>query len=105
MTEAGRAWTGPLSIGIINWESGGFGPNNVPDSILGEQARVSQRAIEAARLMGAPTLNTFRRRFTSGYSSFEDMTGGDQATADTLRQLYPGGIEDVELVVGCQVRI
>jgi len=92
-----------LLNGILNWESGGFGPNNVPDSILGERARVSQRAIEAARLMGAPTLNTFRRRFTSGYSSFEDMTGGDQATADTLRQLYPGGIEDVELVVGCQV--
>ena len=59
--------------------------------------RVSHRAIEAARKLGCPTLNQFRRRFTSPYKSFEDMCG-DPAVAAMLASLYDD-VEDVELVV------
>jgi len=86
---------------MLSWHSGGFGPSNVPQELLHERMRVSHRAIEAARLLGAPTLNQFRRRFTSPYKDFDDMCG-DPEVAKVVASIYDD-IEDVELVVGCQV--
>lgn len=86
----------------INWQSGGFGPNNMPADLFFERhISVPAAAVRDGRLTGAPRLNDFRRRFTRPYTSFMDMCG-DQQVADAVAKWYPT-VEDVELAVGCQV--
>jgi len=85
----------------LHWKAGGFGPNNMPDALFQRHISVPAAAVRDGRKCGAPRLNDFRRRFTTAYTSFEDMCG-DPEVAAAVAKWYPT-VEDVELAVGCQV--
>mmetsp|Transcript_76304 Transcript_76304/g.210612 ORF Transcript_76304/g.210612 Transcript_76304/m.210612 type:complete len:634 (+) Transcript_76304:2-1903(+) len=85
----------------LNWEAGGFGPNNMPEDLFQRQISVPAVAVMQGRQVGAPRLNDFRRRFFAPYRDFLDMCG-DPEVAAQVAHFYPS-IEDVELSVGCQV--
>lgn len=86
---------------VLNWEAGGFGPNNMAKDFFVRDISVPAAAVRQGRTVGAPRLNDFRRRFLAPYASFEDMCG-DPEVAKALQRFYPS-VEDVELAVGCQV--
>mmetsp|Transcript_49529 Transcript_49529/g.105945 ORF Transcript_49529/g.105945 Transcript_49529/m.105945 type:complete len:631 (-) Transcript_49529:29-1921(-) len=85
----------------VTWKAGGFGPNNSPQDLFQGPISVSAAAVKQGRVVGAPRLNDFRRRFGAPYRDFLDMCG-DAAVAAEVAKWYPS-IEDVELAVGVQV--
>eukprot|EP00929_Paragymnodinium_shiwhaense_P002420 TRINITY_DN10265_c0_g1_i3.p1 TRINITY_DN10265_c0_g1~~TRINITY_DN10265_c0_g1_i3.p1 ORF type:complete len:430 (-),score=76.44 TRINITY_DN10265_c0_g1_i3:482-1771(-) len=78
--------------------SGGFGPCNVPAFMTSSPMNAEAAGIKAGRLLGAPRLNDFKRRFGAPYESILDMCG-DPSVAAILERFYPS-VEDVELYVG-----
>lgn len=53
------------------------------------------------RELGVPRYNEFRRHFRlNPIRSFEELTGGDQALAEEIRQVYADDLEQVDLLVG-----
>jgi hypothetical protein len=68
-----------------------------PDGTLIDLASID---ILRTRERGVPRYNQFRRLFhLSPVSSFEELTGGDRATADQLQQIY-GDVERVDQMIG-----
>ncbi|ABK73346.1 peroxidase [Mycolicibacterium smegmatis] len=54
-----------------------------------------------SRERGVPRYNEFRRQLRlKPATSFEEISGGDQATADRMREIYGGDIEKVDTMVG-----
>src|SRR5581483_5437468 len=53
------------------------------------------------RERGVPRYNQFRRLLRKEHvKTFEELTGGDQALAEEIRQMYNGDLEMVDLMVG-----
>ena len=68
-----------------------------PDGTLIDLAAID---ILRTRERGVPRYNQFRRLFhLDPVSSFEELTGGDRAAADQLRQVY-GDVERVDHMIG-----
>jgi len=86
---------------ILQWEAGGFGPNNMPEDFFMRNINVPAEAVRDGRTCGAPRLNDYRRRFNAPYGSFMDMCG-DEELAARVAKFYPT-IDDVELAVGIQI--
>lgn len=60
-------------------------------------------AINFARKAGICSFNDMRRHLgLEPYTSFEELSG-DTRVQNTLEELYPGGVEHLELYVGCAV--
>lgn len=54
-----------------------------------------------SRERGVPRYNEFRRQLRlKPATSFEEISGGDQVTADKMREIYGGDIEKVDTMVG-----
>jgi hypothetical protein len=65
--------------------------------------RIDLAAVDVIRdrERGIPRYNAFRRMLRMRPArTFEELTGGDQAAADELRDVY-GDVERVDLMVGC----
>lgn len=86
--------------------------HNYPDTLRdldrptaghGSDRRIDLAAVDVVRdrERGVPRYNAFRRMLRMRPArSFEELTGGDRAAADELRDVY-GDVERVDLMVGC----
>jgi hypothetical protein len=69
--------------------------------LTGERVDLGTVDVLRDRERGVPRYNAFRRMLHKApVTNFDDLTGGDAALADSIREVYGGDIERVDTMVG-----